>query len=278
MESKINIHIITTNQLDSTLSLENHVNLLKIARYIKMLQQSSMQTILLDLGNHFLKVQPKATHFHRNALVTALNILNFDASCIGLNDLIDPSRKFNQIQSLSQFRHLSANVIHTVTKEPYYGTPYIIKQIGQLKIGIIGISANGKIDDDMTSEECLEVEDTISACKRWIRYMHDHESLDFVIALHQPQFEFEQIEASDIVKAIEGIDLLITTEAIASTNIEDTKIISIQSDEKFGHIQLVFKERTNSFELKQITSKAIDVSMYQEDIQMYDTLYYDLKV
>ena len=50
--------------------------------------------------------------------------------------------------SLSRFQWLSANIEFALTKEPYFSTPYIIKEYDNVRIAIVGLTADGLMKNE----------------------------------------------------------------------------------------------------------------------------------
>ena len=80
---------------------------------------------------------------------------------------------------------LSANIEYTVTREPYFSTPYTIKMYSDLKIAIVGLTSDGLMKNEYAEmEEDVCIEKTLVSAKRWIRYIHEVEEPDFLIVIY----------------------------------------------------------------------------------------------
>lgn len=67
-----------------------------------------------------------------------------------------------------------------MTREPYFSTPYVIKQYQDVRIGIIGLTADGLMKNEYAEmEPDVKIEKTLLSAKRWIRYIHETEKIDF---------------------------------------------------------------------------------------------------
>ncbi len=294
----IDIHIIATNDIHGALfPTENDVGIMKASTYVKMVRRASDHLLLIDNGNALSG--SVSTYFFsryknkfRNPMITLMNQMKYDASGISPNEFRYGLAYFNRAQAMASFPFLSANILHARTKEPYFNSPYIIKTFGGMKIGIIGITSRG-----LMSKEVVEtvgefaVEDSVRAAKRWIRHMRDKENPDFVIALyhgglnelvhHSDYKELTSNEAEAIIQASEGIDVMITGHQKQTINkmIDDTLFIQAGSNmSHLCHIHLQFRERTNSFELVGSDSTLVDLTVYHEDEQLKDVVYYEEKV
>ena len=83
---------------------------------------------------------------------------------------------------MARFPWLSANIEYTVTREPYFSTPYTIKNYDDLKIAIVGLTADGLMKNEYAEmEDDVSIEKTLLSAKRWIRYIHEVEEPDFLL-------------------------------------------------------------------------------------------------
>ncbi|TDM12422.1 bifunctional metallophosphatase/5'-nucleotidase [Macrococcus lamae] len=294
----IDIHIIATNDIHGALfPTEQEAGIMRAASYVKMVRRVSDHLLLIDNGNalsgsistyFFAHTQ---NHF-RNPMITLMNKMNYDASGISPNEFRYGLSYFNKAQAMADFPFLSANILHSRTKEPYFNSPYIIKTFNGMKIGIIGITSKGLMSKETVETDSeFAIEDTVRAAKRWIRHMHDKENPDFVIALYHGGLnelvqgsdykELTSNEAEAIIQASEGIDVMITGHQKKTINkmIDDTLFIQAGSNlSHLCHIQLQFRERTNTFELVNSEANLIDMTAYPEDKQLKDEVYYEEKV
>ena len=86
---------------------------------------------------------------------------------------------------MSRFPWLSANIEYQQTREPYFSTPYTIKQIEGVKIAIVGLTSDGLMErEHFEMEEDVQIEKTLLSSKRWIRYIHETEMPDFLIVIY----------------------------------------------------------------------------------------------
>ena len=87
--------------------------------------------------------------------------------------------------SLSRFQWLSANIEFALTKEPYFSTPYIIKEYDNVRIAIVGLTADGLMKNEFAEmEKEVSIEKALLSAKRWIRYIHESEHPDFLIVIY----------------------------------------------------------------------------------------------
>ena len=72
-----------------------------------------------------------------------------------------------------------------LTKEPYFSTPYIIKEYDNVRIAIVGLTADGLMKNEFAEmEKEVSIEKALLSAKRWIRYIHESEHPDFLIVIY----------------------------------------------------------------------------------------------
>ncbi|MGK0576820.1 hypothetical protein [Macrococcus capreoli] len=271
----MNIHIITTNNIKGEMFQKNDINLYKVATYIKLARQSG-HVILLNNGQFLTGSAISAYYaalkeYKRIPLITMMNMLKYDATNISAHDFSLGLPYFSRAHAMSEFPFLSCNILNRSTKEPYFNTPYIIQEYKGIKIGVIALSEAGIVNDGD-----LLTAPTLQSIKTWVRYMYDKESPDFVIALHNG--EMQSLCESDMTLCTEGIHMMLSTCSECHDVAHDlTEMVYLPDEPSVLHIQLTFKERTNSFELKGSKVEFVDTSRYQEDVLLQEALYYEEK-
>jgi len=112
----------------------------RIATIVKQIRDKSKGNILFcDCGDTMHGTYP-ALDTQGQALIPILNSLGLDAMTAHWEFAYGPKR-FNQRVAELDFPMLANNVYDNVTKKPVYQS-YAIKEIGGLRIGLIGIASN----------------------------------------------------------------------------------------------------------------------------------------
>ena len=76
--------------------------------------------------------------------------------------------------------HGYQQILNTMLLRALFSTPYCIKHFGDLKIAIVGVTADGLMENEYSEmEQDVSIEKTLVASKRWIRYIHEVEEPDF---------------------------------------------------------------------------------------------------
>ncbi|MDI1801392.1 bifunctional metallophosphatase/5'-nucleotidase, partial [Staphylococcus aureus] len=96
-----------------------------------------------------------------------MNRMHYDASGVSPSEFKFGLSFLTRSIALARFPWLSANIEYNVTKEPYFSTPYCIKHFGDLKIAIVGVTADGLMENEYSEmEQDVSIEKTLVASKR----------------------------------------------------------------------------------------------------------------
>ena len=108
-------------------------------------------------------------------MIKLMNAMQYDASGISPNEFKFGLSFFSRSIALSRFPWLSANIEYQQTREPYFSTPYTIKQIEGVKIAIVGLTSDGLME-----REHFEMEEDVQIEKHYF-----HLNAGFVIFMRQ---------------------------------------------------------------------------------------------
>ncbi|WP_085060680.1 bifunctional metallophosphatase/5'-nucleotidase [Staphylococcus haemolyticus] len=293
----INIDILATSDMHSHfMNGDFGSNIYRAGTYVKNIRENNDKVILLDSGGSV--AGSLAAHYYaivapykRHPMIKLMNAMQYDASGISPDDFKFGLSFLTKAVSLSRFQWLSANIEFALTKEPYFSTPYIIKEYDNVRIAIVGLTADGLMKNEFAEmEKEVSIEKALLSAKRWIRYIHEIEHPDFLIVIyHGGLYKINQTntrhrkgshEAEKIMKEIGVIDLMITAhqhQTIIGNDFETVYVQAGQDAQELVHVKIKFKKRTNSFEKEDIESTVINLSEYPEDQELLETTYYDRK-
>ncbi|MDU6732400.1 MAG: bifunctional metallophosphatase/5'-nucleotidase, partial [Staphylococcus epidermidis] len=180
-ENKI-VDVIATSDMHSHfLNGDYGSNIYRAGTYVNEARKNNENVILLDSGGslagslaafYYAVVAP----YKRHPMIKLMNAMKYDASGISPNEFKFGLSFLTRSVALSRFPWLSANIEYTVTREPYFSTPYTIKMYSDLKIAIVGLTSDGLMKNEYAEmEEDVCIEKTLVSAKRWIRYIHEVE-------------------------------------------------------------------------------------------------------
>jgi len=178
-----------------------------IATMINAERKVNPNVLFLDAGDINTGV-PESDLVDAAADIMALNRMKLDAMAVG-NHEFDKSRDVLKKQMLwAKFDFLSANIYKD--GQPFF-TPYIIKEVGGVRVAIVGFTTeHTKILENIYSED-LEFKNVIEVAKQIIPEVR--KQADVVIALTHlgvgQGYSDLYTTADQLAQNVEGIDLII---------------------------------------------------------------------
>jgi 2',3'-cyclic-nucleotide 2'-phosphodiesterase (5'-nucleotidase family) len=200
--------------------------LAKIATIIKRTRQENRNVLLIDSGDTIQGTPLEYYHNKKNnhptdPMMLAMNALQYDAMAVGNHEYNFGLQVLRKARSEAKFPWLSANTYNKGTTETHY-PPYIVKEIGGVRIGILGLTTPGVPTwENLPNYAGLEFHDPLLEAKKWVPVLRSKEHADVVaIAMHmgleedlrtgEPnpgQVENEN-RAIAIAREVPGVDLI----------------------------------------------------------------------
>lgn len=159
--------------------------------------------LLLDAGD-FFQGTPEGDFTGGKAVIEVMNELGYDALTIGNHEYDQGNENVKRLAETAQFPFLSANIIDERTGERVeYARPYIIKEIGEIKFGIFGVTTPTSICEGLRFEEVIP---TTEECLKELEG-----KADIIIALTHLGFDPEEKELVtdyQLAEEVPGIDII----------------------------------------------------------------------
>jgi 2',3'-cyclic-nucleotide 2'-phosphodiesterase/3'-nucleotidase len=274
MNSKeMNITILETSDLHGHIlpihyanNSYNEVGLAKVAAFIHQERLACPNILLVDNGD-LIQGTPLAYHHAKidnspcNPMVLCLNELDYDAAVLGNHEFNYGKEVLGKAIKESHFPWLAANVVDKHTGEPYYGKPYLVKELQYgVRIGLLGLTTSyipnwenpGNID-------AFDFRDVVETAHKWVRYLREAERVDVVVVAYHGGLE-KDIESGmpsepltgenqgyRLCEEVEGIDVLLTGHQHRAIAAEVNGVAVLQPGHQGSHLgkatlQLAFKE------------------------------------
>ncbi|MGE8081549.1 bifunctional metallophosphatase/5'-nucleotidase [Peribacillus loiseleuriae] len=231
----IKLTILYTSDTHGSIYPINYANnepvewgLSKIATKVKMERAKDPDLLLIDNGD-LIQGSPLTYHYGQflkdkeNPMIRLLNHLSYDAAIIGNHEFNYGLDLLNQAVNESNFPWLSANTIDSISGKPYFGKPYIIKEIKSVKVAILGITTHYIPNWEKPENiQGIEFKNTLQETKKWVSYLKENEKPDVLIVSYHGGFErdLETGEPTEVLtgenqgfaicQEVEGIDVLLT--------------------------------------------------------------------
>ncbi|MFF2754530.1 bifunctional metallophosphatase/5'-nucleotidase [Psychrobacillus sp. NPDC058041] len=268
----------------------------KLATKIKQERSLDDQLILIDNGD-LIQGTPLTYYYvqflkdKQNPMIQLLNHMSYDAAIIGNHEFNYGMDVLNHAVHESNFPWLSANIVNEDSNQPYFGRPYIIKEIDSVKIAILGVTThyipNWENEHNIAG---LDFKDCLNETKKWVAYIKEQENPDVLIVSYHGGFErdLETGEPTEnltgenqgyaICQEVEGIDILLTGHQHRSLtgNINGVEIIQPSNNGQFlGKIVLTLNDQNEIINKTSELLEVDDVDADEEVLKM--TSFYEIE-
>lgn len=183
------------------------------ARFSTILERARKEfgrenVLFLDAGNAF-SGSAFAQADKGEGVVKILNALNIDGATLGINDFNYGENNIKSLEMRANFKILAAN-IKTQSGQNFV-TPYIIKNIGGVKVGIFGLVSPEIYDNDKALLDSIVIDEPILSANKTVKELKS-QGAEFIIALTNlgtnPETNREW-QSSALAESVSGIDLII---------------------------------------------------------------------
>lgn len=177
----------------------------RIATIAKQIRAANQERVLFcDCGDTLHGTYP-ALESQGKALIPVLNALGFDAMTAHWEFAYGPA-DFKQRATKLSYPMLAINVYDEATKKRFF-PPYIIKETGGLRIGLVGIASN-IIDKTMPPSFSEGVEFTLGReeLPSIINDLHTREKVDLVVLISHLGFPQDM----KLLSEVEGVDVCLS--------------------------------------------------------------------
>ncbi|MFP4499023.1 MAG: bifunctional metallophosphatase/5'-nucleotidase [Vulcanimicrobiota bacterium] len=235
---------------------------------VKREKERNENVILLDAGD-ISSGTVVSDYYKAIPMMDGLNHLGYDAMTLGNHEFDGGREALKELVAHAKFPVISANV-KDKSHDPINIKPYIMKQVGDVKVGIMGLTTLEVATmisnpEDKKALEFLSVEDT---AKKTVPRMRE-EGADVVVVLSHLGYE----EDKKLAKSVKGIDFIIGghshTKATGPEDkkpgkffkFEDTVIVSTGAfGEKVGKLDIDVKfDKKGKADIDKVRSKLMTV-------------------
>lgn len=242
-ENVVTITIVHTNDTHSR--VDSGIGFAKVAAKIKELKAENPNVLVIDAGDT-LHGQPFATISKGESIIKVMNAVGYDVMTPGNHDFNYGQERLVELAKYAEFPIISANVIKqdgTTLLEPY-----VIKEVGGLKIGIFGLSTpETAYKTNPKNVEGLTFENPVEVAKKMVEELKAKD-VDAIIALVHLGIDKESVDTSYLLRDnVEGIDLIIDGHSHSKLETidnegKDVKIVSTgEYNNNLGIVNLTFE-------------------------------------
>ncbi|KGK88941.1 5'-nucleotidase [Desulfosporosinus sp. HMP52] len=215
----------------------------KLAAMFKEFKAQNPNTLVLDAGDTF-HGQTVATLLRGESIAKLMNIMGYDAMTPGNHDFNYGYQRLLELDEITNFPILSANV-KTVDGTRVL-TPFVIKEVEGIKIGIIGLSTpETAYKTHPKNVAGLKFTDPVEEARVMVSELKEKVDVMVVLA-HLGMDPSSQDTSIKLAQAVPQIDLIVDGHSHTTLNegmmIGNTLIVSAgEYDKNLGSVQLTFE-------------------------------------
>lgn len=201
------ITIIHTNDTHARLEgTATEIGFAKIATLIKEAKEANPNTLVLDAGDT-LHGMPIVNISKGENAVKVLQAAGYDYMTVGNHDFNYGKERLFELRDMSEVGMICANVLNEKGESIF--TPYVIKEVGGVRIGIFGLATPETTYKTSPSNVVgLTFEDPVKVSKKIVAELKD--KTDVIIALaHLGLDESSVITSKALAENVKDIDVII---------------------------------------------------------------------
>ncbi|MGE7825578.1 bifunctional metallophosphatase/5'-nucleotidase [Paenibacillus sp. NPDC093718] len=290
----VEVHLIGINDLHGQLDTTSIVNDKKVgtapilATYLKEAQAKYEHSLLFHNGDSVGASAPVSSLDRDEPTMEWMNMMGFDVASLGNHEFdqgiaalkaqifggLDP-KEGKVTHAGAKFDYVNANVIETSTGETLL-KPYVIKEVGGVKIGFIGLvtkATPAKVSPSGTAGvRFLSAEEEVEAVNKYAKELQDQGVETIIVLAHDPATTKDGVtsgEAADLAKALPAdspVDVIVAGDnhALANGEVNGKLIVQAYSyGTAFEDIKLMIDPTTGD-----VTEKSATVTTtFQEGVK-----------
>ena len=261
--------ILQINDVYSTVPIDGVGGLARVATLKKRLSANGHPVILVLAGD-FLSPSVASSVFKGEQMVAALNAAGLDLATLGNHEFDFGRDVLIQRMAEAKFQWVVSNVIDTKTGKPIGGAaPYLLRNIGPLKVGFIGLCIKTPLIKD--SQAGIRFTDPLLAAARYIPILK-RRGANVIVAITHLGFTDDRA----LVRRFPDIDLVIGGhEHFPITASENHALISKAGSEAKWAARIDINRTAAGtierfYELIPVTSALADDPQAAESIVLYE--------
>ncbi|WP_440114886.1 5'-nucleotidase C-terminal domain-containing protein [Paenibacillus sp. QZ-Y1] len=290
----VEVHLIGINDFHGQLDTTSMVSDKKagsapiLATYLKEAQAKYEHSLLFHNGDSVGASAPVSSLDRDEPTMEWMNMMGFDVASLGNHEFdhgiaalkaqifggLDP-KEGKVTHAGAKFDYVNANVIETATGKTLI-QPYVIKEVGGVKIGFIGLvtkSTPAKVSPSGTAGvRFLSAEEEVEAVNKYAKELQDKGVETIIVLAHDPATTKEGVttgEAADLAKALPAdspVDVIVAGDnhALANGEVNGKLIVQAYSyGTAFEDIKLMIDPATGD-----VTEKSATVTTtFQEGVK-----------
>ncbi|MCD4786055.1 MAG: bifunctional metallophosphatase/5'-nucleotidase [Candidatus Eremiobacteraeota bacterium] len=218
-----------------------------IATLISQIRKEYPDKVLLLDGGDTFSGTSISNLFKGRSVIEVMNCLNYDAMTIGNHDFDFKQSGLEKLIQMANFPVISANIVYKKfpDKRIFDVKPYIIKEVGNIKVGILGLATPRTFKVTLPENvEGLKILSPIKTAKKYIPEMKK-EGAEIIIVISQ----LARWRDDKLAKCVPEIDVIIggqcLTEIMDTMKVRNTLIVQAGSRSRYlGKLVLKIDPKT----------------------------------
>lgn len=269
--------------------------LAKVSTLIERERTQNKHVIVIDNGD-FIQGTPmtyyyaKYMHHEKNPMTIAANSICYDAAVIGNHEFNYGMPLLKKAVTEANMPYLAANILHKDTGLPYFGKPYIVKQIEEnIKIALLGVTTHYIPNwEEPNHIKDVTFEDALKTTKKWVTHIRQEEKPDVMIVAYHGGFERDlqtgeptepltgENQGFAMCEEVNGIDILLTGHQhrpISQTKVNGVTILQAGCNGKaLGKISLSLKRDGDCWHIETCDSELLSTEGVTADEKILTSL------
>ena len=188
-----------------------HGGVARRATLVKRVRKDNPNTLMIDAGDSF-QGTPYFNFYKGEVEFKAMSMIGYDAATLGNHEFDNGVAALAAAMKFAKFDFVSAN--YDVTGTPLEGRvkPYVVRELGGLRIGLfgLGISPTGLITPD--NFKGVKYIEPIQAATNVVRTLRNRERCTLVVAMNHlgyyPNPKEGDIGDTQVAAQVDGIDFI----------------------------------------------------------------------
>ncbi|MDD7318518.1 MAG: 5'-nucleotidase C-terminal domain-containing protein [Prevotella sp.] len=196
--------------------------LARVSTYVNRLRKEYGNNLLLLDNGDILQGQPTCYYCNyvnpemENVAASVINYLRYDAETIGNHDVETGHAVYDKWISEVKCPMLGANIIDTMTGQPYL-KPYTIIEREGVRIAVLGMLTPA-IPSWLNEElwQGLRFDDIVKMASYWVKHLKEEERADIVVGMFHSgrdggikTAEYEENQSMRVAREIPGFDIIL---------------------------------------------------------------------
>lgn len=265
------------------------VGLAKIYTIVKKVREENPNTILIDNGDTIQGTVLTDDLYNSNLnepnpMIDVMNFMGYDSMTLGNHEFNFGLELIKKLEKEAKFPILSANIFYKNDGSSLV-KPYVVKEIGGVKVGILGLTSPNIPRWDGPKVTELEFQHMAEAAEKYMKELKEKEKVDIIIATAHASLESEYSEdGADAVKSViekcQDIEVFLAGHAHVTVNekVGETLVGATRdAGRQIVRFDITLKKDNDSWKVEDKKGEIIEVKEYEasEELKEYAKAYHE---